>query len=146
VDAILDVLLIPLFSIEGAAVASVSALACWQLVNCLKLYSLSGLHPFSRNLLKPLGVVVGALAIYYYASTSPLNLGTLEILHDVSKNVFHLTYLALPLFFVFFLVVYISAVLLTRSIDEEDLQLITTIETRTGVNFGPLKRFIAQFT
>jgi len=145
VDVILDVLLIPLFSIEGAAVADVCALACWQLVNCLKLYSLSGLHPFSRNLLKPLAVVVGALAVFHYALRSALNVGTLDILHGVSTNVFQVTYLALPLFFVFFLALYILAVLLTRSLDEEDLQLITTIETRTGVNLVPLKRIIEHF-
>jgi len=59
--------------------------------------------------------------------------------------VFQVTYLALPLFFVFFLALYILAVLLTRSLDEEDLQLITTIETRTGVNLVPLKRIIEHF-
>jgi len=76
---------------------------------------------------------------------SALNVGTLDILHGVSTNVFQVTYLALPLFFVFFLALYILAVLLTRSLDEEDLQLITTIETRTGVNLVPLKRIIEHF-
>jgi O-antigen/teichoic acid export membrane protein len=145
VDLILDVLLIPLFSIEGAAVANICSVVCWELVLCLRLYSVSGLHPFSWNLLKPLAVVVGAVAAFYYASTTVGNVRSLDILDGVLTNIFHVTYLALPLSFMFFLALYILAVLLTRSLDEEDLHLITTIEARMGADLGTLKRIIKHF-
>jgi O-antigen/teichoic acid export membrane protein len=144
VDLILDVLLIPVFSIEGAAVADVSALACWQLANCLKLYSLSGLHPFSRNVLKPFIVVVGALAIVNYVFLGTVNMATLGILHGLATGEFSVTYLALPFFFLFFMALYFFAVLFTKSFDVEDLQLIVAIETRTGVNLASLKRMVRR--
>jgi O-antigen/teichoic acid export membrane protein len=143
VDLILDILLIPSLSIQGAAIADVGALTCWQLVNCVKLYSLSGLHPFSRNLLKPLAFVVGALAVVYYVSLSTVNAATLDILSGLSAGA--LRYITLPLFFVFFVVIYILAMFFTGSLDAEDLQLIAAIEKRTGVNLAPLKRIVQRF-
>jgi O-antigen/teichoic acid export membrane protein len=128
-DATLDFLLIPRFSIEGAATASVIALAFYQLACCLKLYSVARIHPFSRNLLKPLGVTAGIVAVFYYAS----------------KGAFHVTYLTIPLFFLLLVAIYGLALLFTRSLDEADLNVLTAIETRTGINIVLVKRIIAKF-
>ncbi len=127
-DATLDILLIPRFSIEGAASASVIALVFWQLVNCLKLYSVGNMHLFGRNILKPLGVELAALVVLYYAVGHTL----------------HTTYLTLILLFALFVAIYGLAVLLTGSL-EQDIYLVTAIGDKVGINTERLRRWMTKF-
>jgi O-antigen/teichoic acid export membrane protein len=128
-DVTLDVLLIPRFSIEGAATASVTALAFWQVLCCLKLYSVGRIHPFSQNLLKPLGVALGVVVVLYYTLLPS----------------FHGTYLTLPLFFLLFVALYGLALLFTRSLDEQDLDLATTIADKIGIDIEWVKQIMMKF-
>lgn len=128
-SATLDIVLIPRFSIEGAAAAATVALVSWYLVSCLRLYSVGNIHPFGQNLIKPLGVSFTALAVLYYTI----------------GDKFHVTFLTLVLFFAFFVVIYGLAVLFTRSLDEQDIFLVTAIGDKIGIDTERLTRWMTKF-
>jgi O-antigen/teichoic acid export membrane protein len=113
--------------IAGASLAtSVSLVAVsfgWSFV----LYRHSGMHPVASNYLKPVigSAVIGAI-IYAAAKSLPLY------------------FWMLPLYFIFFICGYIASLVLTRSIDDEDVFLFTGILERIGVSAGPLRRVMGR--
>jgi len=125
----LNIILIPSLGIEGAAIASVTAMVCGQLINCWKLYSVYHIHPFSKNLLKPLGGSLTMVFLFYF----------------ISKIFLNFTYWMLPLFFAFYCAIYSLTILFTKSFDKEDIAVLLAIEKRTGINATFAKRILQRF-
>lgn len=128
-NIILNITLIPKFSVEGAAIASLSAYCIANIINSTKLYRLYGVHPFTRNYLKPIGVSILLLTLIYYIASN-----------------FKIEIWALPVLLIIFLLSYFILLLITRSFDEEDMELFFTIERRMGVDFKIIKRILKKFT
>jgi len=129
VNVVLNVLLIPQFGMAGAAVASVATLTAANVLTSLKIYQYSGIHPFTWNYIKPVAVAVVLCGGFYYVTGGM-----------VVASIFRL--LAL---FVLFVVVYMVSLVLTRSIDREDAEMLIQVEKRCGVNLTPLKKLIGKF-
>lgn len=130
VNIILNIVLIPPLGIAGAAIATASALAMRNFLCSAKLYSLSKIHPFTRNYLKPaIASVVLALVI------SAL----------VKSLVSVIPFWLLPALFVVFLGAYALSMLLTKSFDKEDIMMLLTIEERLGANLTVAKRVLRRF-
>jgi len=128
-NIILNIILIPKFSVEGAAIASLSAYCIANIINSTKLYRLYGVHPFTRNYLKPIGVSILLLTLIYYIASN-----------------FKIEIWALPVLLIIFLLSYFILLLITRSFDKEDMELFFTIERRMGVDFKIIKRILKKFT
>lgn len=126
----LNIALIPPLGIVGAAIATASAFALRNLLWSARLYSLSKMHPFTENYLKP-AIASVVLVLIIYALVRNL----------ISVIPFWL----LPLLFIAFLGAYAISVLLTRSFDKEDIMLLLAIEQRLGMNLTAAKKLLRRF-
>jgi len=127
-NVVLNVALIPIFGIVGAAFASLLSYSVVNILNSTKLYQLSKIHPFTRNYVKPIGISIALLALIY-AFTSFLKID----------------FWMLPLLLSLFLFGYGLLLLLTRSFDKEDIDMILAIEKKAGIDAEPIKRLIRKF-
>ena len=129
-NIILNIALIPFLGIAGAAIATASSLALKNIFWAAKLYSLSKMHPFSRNYLKP--IIASIIPIF--------------IIYALATNLFvGLSFWMLPVLFILFLGIHGLSILLTRSFDKEDIMMLLTIEERLGVDLESIKRILKRF-
>lgn len=127
VNVALNAVLIPLYGIEGAATATAVSYFVTNVLNSLRLYQRTEIHPFSWNYVKPLVISFVLLGVI-----KGLNLRVAGIWY------------ALPILVVF-LGIYFFLVLLSRSVDKEDVELLLAIERKMGVDFGMIKRILRRF-
>ena len=125
----LNIALIPTLGIEGAALASVVAITSINLIRCWKLYSLTKAQPLSKNLIKP---TLASLALVF-------------LIYSVSIEFITVTLWMLPLLFILYYAIYGSAILLTKSFDQEDITMLLAIEKWTGINAASIKKFLYKF-
>jgi len=128
-NIILNIVLIPRFGIEGAAIASMAALVSTNAIVSYKLYYVSKIHPLGRSLMKP---IVLALALVF---VTQLILGTFVEVEGWM----------LPFLMVLYYCVFGLSVLFTRSFTDEDIALLEMIGKRTGINTSPLRAVINRF-
>lgn len=128
-NVILNVGLIPLFGIEGAAIASTIGYIGTNIHNSLRLYRTSKLQPFYNNYLKIVGSsIILILFFIFLRSFVVINLLSFVIL----------TFL--------FSILYIVSVALLHSFDEEDIRLIEKIEKKTGLDLDKIKKVLKKFS
>ena len=109
--------LIPPFGIEGAAIASVVAVVSINVIKCWLLHSINGAHPLSWNLIKP----------------TLVSLIIISLIYIILQNFLTVYLWMIPFLLVFYYLIYILAVLLTKSIDEEDLMMLAAIGKKLGI-------------
>ena len=87
------------------------------------------IHPLSSNLIKPtLFSIVFVIPIYYF-----------------SQQFLPITWWTLIVLFIVFYLVYILSVLLTKSLDEDDLKMLSVIEQKTGIKTKFVKKLLKKF-
>jgi len=129
-NIILNIILIPIWGIEGAAIATAIALFSTNLLKCIKIYHKVGASPLSRNLVIPSIVSIGIILLFYV----------------IVKNIITINFLIVILFFLFYYIVFSGTVLFTRSLDKEDLDLLESIEQKAGVRIRFLEKIILKFS
>lgn len=127
-NVILNAILVPIYGIVGAAIASMTAYASLNTYASIKLYQYSKIHPFTPNYIKP---VLSSLAIL------------LLILY--LKNFIEIKFWMLFIIALAFLTAYFILLLLTKSFDEEDLMILSAIEKKTGIDLSRIKAVIEKF-
>ena len=115
VNILLNVLLIPIYGIEGAAVATAVSYFIYNVFKSYWLYKKTKIHPFNRNYIKAL--VIGFVP-----------LGLFKMLNIRTTNIF-LTGTVL----ISFLGIYIALILFTKSLDKEDTEVLLTIEKKLRI-------------
>jgi O-antigen/teichoic acid export membrane protein len=125
----LNMALIPPLGIEGAAIASASALVSINMVIAWKLYSLAKAQPFSRNLIKP---ALASLVLVF-------------LFQFIFRNLVTVSWWMLPGLFILYYGIYGLAILFTRSFDREDIAMLLAIEKRVGMNLSFAKRILRRF-
>lgn len=125
----LNVLLIPILGIVGAAIASMITMISINVIRSAKLYLMSGMHSLSKNLLKPILLSIILIIAIYLAAKSFLTV----------------TFWMLPLLFILFAILYGLSLLFTRSFDQEDINMLLTIEKKMGINFKRIKNLLKRF-
>ena len=126
-NVILNTMLIPQYGAIGAAIATSVSYFVSNLLNSIKLYQKTRIHPFSWNYVKPLII-------------SFILLGMIKVFHLDVPNIWY----AIPIL-IAFLIVYLFLILLSRSIDKEDIDLLITIEKKIGIDLSALKRILGRF-
>lgn len=116
-NVVLNFALIPRLAMEGAAIATAVSITSVNLLRIWRLYSLMGLMPLSRNLVKPTLLLIGIVALYHFSLTTFT----------------HVTTWMLPLIFISYYVIYGLSMLLTRSIEKEDISILRTVAERFGI-------------
>ncbi|ASJ15375.1 flippase [Thermococcus radiotolerans] len=127
INVALNILLIPHYGIEGAAVATTASYFAMNVLNSLRLYQKTGIHPLGQSYLKSL--VIGFVL-----------LGLVLGLHLRVSSI----WCAIPILVVF-TGVYLLLVLLSGSIDMEDVELLLVIEKRLGVELKVVKKILGRF-
>lgn len=129
-NIILNISLIPVLGITGAAIATASAYIIQNIIIATMLYSVSKIQPFTKNYLKPIAASLIPIAIIYVLAKSFISPISLWML---------------PLLLILFLVVYGLAVLFTKSFDREDIMMLLAIEQRLGMNLAVVKNILSRF-
>ncbi len=124
----LNLLLIPIWGITGAAVATCSTYVVMNATISASLYRYTKIHPFTRHYVKPL-VASALIAFGFYFAAGRL---------------LTIQYWMLPVLLVLFLVAYGAALLITKSFDKEDLQLLKMIEKKTGLKLNAINNIIRR--
>ena len=125
----LNISLIPLWGITGAAVASLAAYSARNIFCSVKLYQLSKIHPFTKSYLKP--IMASGIIIF--------------IIYALATSLLTITFWMLPLFLILFVAIYALSSHLTKSFDNEDIMLLLAIERRTGVDATWIKNILRRF-
>jgi O-antigen/teichoic acid export membrane protein len=128
VNALLNLLLIPSYGYLGAGVATAISYVSLNLLYATQLYRATGIHPFSRGLVRP-----GAVALTLVA-----------VVHWATRTFFPITVPVLVGMFVVFLTAYVVVILRFGGIESEEVALVLSFEERFDVNLGPLKA-VARF-
>ncbi|WP_457754645.1 flippase [Thermococcus sp.] len=126
-NVLLNALLIPSYGLEGAAMATTVSYFAGNILSSIRLYQRTRIHPFSSNYVKPLII-------------SFLLLGIIRSLKLKVPSIWHAI-----LILAIFLAVYFLLILISRSIDKEDIELLLTIEKSLGVDLGIMKKILGKF-
>jgi len=124
----LNIVLIPKYGIDGAAVATASSIIIAVIVKSWKLYTISGVQPLSKNLLKP--------TFLFMIIIIPIYL--------IPKFFFTIEWWMTPMLFILFYVIYLSAVLITKSLDKEDINMIQLFETKAKIKLNVIKWVLSK--
>jgi O-antigen/teichoic acid export membrane protein len=114
--------------IMGASLATTLSFVAISILNSLVLYWRSGIHPITARYLRPT-VASGVVAISVYMIAKILSLHVYM----------------LPVYFILFVIGYMFSILLTRSVEREDLELLDAVSERTGIEIEFLKNLLGRF-
>ena len=128
-NVIMNILLIPPFGIVGASIASVISLTAINIIRCWKLYSLFRILFINKNVLKPI-----------ILSTAVIFVVTLIFKNFVTAT----AWLLIPLF-VLFILLHFIALLLTKGLDREDINMLLALEERTGFDLKKVREVLKRF-
>lgn len=126
----LNVYLVPLLGITGAAVATGFSLAFGGMLAGFFAWHLSSMHPFSANFLKPLAA--GTIAAFF--------------LNFVARSLFSsFGAFILAALFIVFVLLYSLLLLVFRGMEKEDLEILKAIERKSGLRIEFLRNFVKRF-
>ena len=128
-NIILNAALIPFFGIVGAAVATMVSLASNNLIQSVKLYFLIKAKSLSKNLIKPMVVSLILFGLFYF----------------ISQNFIIIKSWMFVIILIFFYMIFALSVLVTKSLDKEDLRILQAIEEKTGRKSKLLRRLFLKF-
>jgi len=128
-NIILNYVLIQIYGILGAAVATGFSFVVMNILYSSRLYRLEGISPISTSMLRP-GIFSILFIIFFYS---------------IVKFFFTPNLLILIIFFIVFLLSYICCFLYFGGVEKEDVLLINSVEKKMGVNLTLLKGFARRF-
>lgn len=130
VDLILALLLIPKYGIVGASIASSISLFLVNALVTIYVYRYSTIHPFSRSYLRIIFFVIAISIIIFL----------FPIKHYLHNSILHAILLTM-----FFLIISLIGVLVTKNLSEEDVSIFEYIEERITKNTRFTDKFVRPF-
>ncbi len=128
-NVVLNYVLIPIYGVNGAAVATGTSLAAMNILHLVVVHRIAGLQPFRRTYLKPLTASVLAVAIVY----------------ALTRYVIGVSLMSLVGMFVVFIVLYFFLLLAMKSFEREDLMVMRAIDKKLNVNTHWIRKIIMKF-
>ena len=125
----LNLYLIPLFGIKGAAMATASSLVFVSTLYLLFAHHISKLQPFRLNHLKP--VFSAFVAVF--------------IVYAITKYLIGVSFFSLVVMFFVFLLIYFFMLLFIKGFDENDLMIMRAIDERLGTKSDWIRKIIQRF-
>ncbi|MEJ2721143.1 MAG: flippase [bacterium] len=124
-NVILNVLLIPLYGIVGAAIATGLSFLTKNISSLSFVYRSYRMHPYTKNYLNIIASGLAAIAIIYFLKIhSPLPWWSNMLILGV-----------------LFVVFYAAAVLFSRSLDANDLVILDAFQRKTGIKLDRVRKF-----
>jgi len=125
----LNFLLIPIYGVNGAAIATASSLAFAYIFNLFFVYRIAKIHPFRGSFLKPI-----------FASII-----VVSVIHALTKYVIGASFFILIVMLFVFLVLYFFLLLFIKGFEEEDLMIMKAIDKRLGTKSDWIRKIIQRF-
>jgi len=125
----LNVVLIPQYGIEGAAIAITISFILFNIIKSSLLYFSIGTIPFNYNLIKPTILTIFIVSIIYI----------------IIQNLFVIMYFIIPLFLVIFYLIYFASFVFTKSVENEDVEIITIISKKLNLKIDFLTNFMSKY-
>ena len=125
----LNLYLIPLFGINGAAMATALSSVFMAILYFIFAYRISKLQPFELNHLKPAFSAFVAVFIVY----------------ALTKYLIGVSFFSLVVMFLVFLALYFLFLLLIKAFDEHDLVIMRAIDQRLGTKSDWIRKIIQRF-
>lgn len=123
----LNVLLIPKYGIVGAAIATATSYVVANIFKSTWLYKRAGIHPFCESYVRQL-----LLALGFVTAMLLLRISTNNILLAIA--------ITLTVY-----IVYLGTTILLRTVEEEDVELISAVETRLNINLKWITNILKRF-
>jgi O-antigen/teichoic acid export membrane protein len=126
----LNYLLIPVYGIDGAALASAITLIIYTTMTAAEAYVFSGSLPMHRHMIKAL--ISGAISIL--------------VVYFATKILFsQLSVFVLAPMFVVFIAMYALLLLILKGVGKEDIMILKAIEAKTGLRIKFVRNIIKKF-
>ena len=129
INIILNLTLIPLYGIVGAAIATAASLIVLSTVSELFIFLNIGSVAFSKKHLRILLSAILAIVSYYILINSIPVSSTIRIL-------------MFPIFFIIYFILYI----VTKNLSKNDIIILKSIEKKFGLNIKFVRKIIKKFT
>jgi O-antigen/teichoic acid export membrane protein len=128
-NALFNFLLIPIYGINGAAIATGSSVVLMSILYLFFIYRIARMQPFRLSYVKPLFASVIAVSVVYAITK-----------YAMGVSLFSLT----TMFFVFW-GLYFFLLLVLKSFEEEDLMIMRAIDQRLGTKSDWVREIIKRF-
>jgi len=125
----LNLYLIPLFGIKGAAMATALSVVFLEVLYFVFAYRISKMQPFKPGHLKPVVSAIAAVLIVYV----------------LTKYLIGISFFVLVVMLFVFLAVYFFLLLLIKAFDENDLMIMRAIDQRLGTKSDWVREIIKRF-
>jgi O-antigen/teichoic acid export membrane protein len=129
INIFLNIVLIPEFGMTGAAVATFSAIFTMNLLKSLKIFFSHKIHAFTINNLKPLLITLAFFFIVYF----------------FIEKIYQWKIWMVVIFGIFLVGVSLFSIVISKSIDDEDVNLFNSFEKKFGFNFERIKKMINRW-
>lgn len=129
-DVILNYFLIPLYGIQGAAVATGISLLAVNVLAFVEVFSITHMQPIKSNYIK-----------LFFASFA-----SIFAIYVIAKNIFEVTPIfLLILMFILYMALYFFLLLVLRTFEKEDIMIMKAIEARSGIKSEWIRNVIGRF-
>jgi O-antigen/teichoic acid export membrane protein len=125
----LNLLLIPIYGVNGAAIATGFSLALLYILNFLFAYRVAKIQPFKLSYLK---IILASLVAVF-------------VVYLLTKYVIGVSPLVLIAMLFVFLALYFFLLLLMKSFEEEDLMIMRAIDQKLGTKSDWMRKIIRRF-
>lgn len=125
----LNFLLIPIYGVNGAAVATGLSIVLPSIFYLFFVYRIGKMQPFRMNHFKPIFVSIISVMVVY----------------GLTKYVLGVSFLVLIIMFFVFLVIYFFLLLIFKGFEEEDLIIMRAIDERLGIKTDLPRKIIRKF-
>ena len=130
VAAVLNFMLIPIFGINGAAIAMTISYSIFTSLCIIEAHHFCGGHPFHRDMLKAVVAGLISVAVIYFA--------TRFLFSD-------LTIVILAPMLVIFIAFYSLLLLVMKGVGKEDIMILRAIEKKTGLRIAFVRKLMKRF-
>jgi O-antigen/teichoic acid export membrane protein len=129
INFLLNFLLIPIYGVNGAAIATAVSLALLYILNFLFARRVAKIQPFRLSYLK---IIIASLL-------------SVSIVYAITKYVIGVSIPSLIGMLFVFLALYFFLLLLFKSFEEEDLMIMRAIDQKLGTKSNWIRRIIQRF-
>lgn len=128
-NVVLNFLLIPIYGINGAAVATGLSIILPSILYLFFVYRIGKMQPFRMNHLKPVfASMVSVLVVY-----------------GLTKYIIGESFISFIVMFFVFLLIYFFLLLILKGFEEEDLMIMSAIDERLGIKTDLPRKIIRMF-
>ncbi|MBP2029950.1 O-antigen/teichoic acid export membrane protein [Methanohalophilus levihalophilus] len=129
INIILNFLLIPLYGVSGAAIATSISITLVSIFHLIFAYRIGGTHPFRNSFIKPFVSALFAIIIVF----------------EVSQRLNQSSFVALIFGTILFGIVYLLLIYLTKGFEEEDLMLLSDLNEKLNIKASWITKAINKF-